>query len=133
MAGMTQKRNSGSVIAATVVATGTHALIPLFWFFCAIFIMPRYYSHFAEQGIDELPSGTALLFTLSRFMAVHGLIFLFVLALALAADGAVHYSLLRVSKAMAAKLWSFAIVIAQILLSLMFYLPLRSSVESMAS
>ncbi|UCE49930.1 MAG: hypothetical protein JSW47_07195 [Phycisphaerales bacterium] len=133
MAGMVQKRNSGSLIASTVVATATHAGIPLFWLFCSMCIMPRYYAELASMGNDELPEGVRLVFTFSRFMAEHSLVYLFLIGLLLAADGTIHYSLLRVSKAMIARLWSLGIVIAQILLSLYLYLPLRSTAESMAA
>jgi hypothetical protein len=133
VADVAQKRNSGSVMASTVVATGTHALIPVFWLFSALFIMPRYHVQIAELGIEELPGRVDFLFAGSQFMAVHSFVFLFLVVITLAADGAVYYLLLRSSKAMAARLWSLSIVIAEITISLLLYLPLRSAVESMAS
>lgn len=127
---MTQKRNSGSLMASTVAATATHACIPVFWLFCSLFIMPRYYSEIESRGIEELPEGVNFLLTFSHFMAKNSVVYLVLVGLLLAIDGAVHYSLLRVSKAIAARLWSFGIVIIQISISLFLYLPLRSTVES---
>lgn len=133
MAGMDQKRNSSGVMASTVVAAGTHALIPIFWLFSSLFVVPRYHAQVAELGIEDLPARVDFLFAASQFMATRSFLFMFLLALFLAADGAVHYGLSRLSNAAAARLWSLGIVIAQITLSLFLYLPLRSAVESMAS
>lgn len=131
MAGMAQELNLRKTMMSTVAATATHALIPLFWLFSAVFIMPRYS---ATMGLDNgaLRDTMPVLFPFSVFMVKHCFVYLFLVALMLAGDGAVHYSLLHVSKAIAARLWSLGIVIVEIAISLLLYLPLRDAVENMA-
>ncbi|MHC4073577.1 MAG: hypothetical protein ACYSWW_06525 [Planctomycetota bacterium] len=131
MASVAQERSFGKTIVSTVAATATHALIPVFWLFCSLFIMPRYYA-MMDFDIEDLRDTMPALFTFSQFLGSHSLVYLFLVALMLAADGAVHYSLLRASKAMAARLWSLGIVIVEIAISLLLYLPLRHTVANMA-
>jgi hypothetical protein len=128
---MDQERSFVKTIVSTVAATATHALIPVFWLLCSVFIMPRYY---ATVGLDveSLRDTMPALFTFSQFMGRHSFVYLFLVVLMLAADGAVHYSLLRASKAMTARLWSFGIVITEIAISLLLYLPLRHVVANLA-
>lgn len=131
MASVAQERSFGKTMVSTVAATVTHALIPLFWLCCSLFIMPRYYAMMGfsiEQLRDTMPA----LFAFTKFMGNHSFVYLFLVALLLAADGTIHYSLLRASKAMAARLWSLGIVIVEIAISLLLYLPLRHTVANMA-
>lgn len=105
MVGTARERNLDKTIVSTVFATATHALIPLFWLFCTAYIMPRYYSQIPSL-VEDVSGKIGVLFPFSVFMVKHCFVYLFLVALMLAADGAVHYSLLRASKAMAARLWS---------------------------
>ncbi|MHC4120172.1 MAG: hypothetical protein ACYSWO_21985 [Planctomycetota bacterium] len=118
------------MIVATIVPTATHAAIPLFWLFCSMIIMPRYFS-LANINVEDIRGQLPVLFAFTRFMTAHTIIYLIVVALMLVADAAVHLSLLRASKIMAARIWSFAIAIVEIAISLLLYLPLRHHVASM--
>lgn len=127
MLGMAQERSFSSAFVATIVPTATHAAIPLFWLFCSILIMPRYFT-LADINGEDLREELPVLVAFTQFMTRRTTVYLIVVALILIADAAVHLSLLRASKVMAARIWFFAIAITEITICLVLYLPLRDVV-----
>lgn len=130
MSGMVQERSFSSALVATIVPTATHAAIPFFWLFCSMLIMPRYFA-FADVNGEDIREQLPVLFALTQFMTRHTIVYLIIVALMLIADAAVHLSLLRASKVMAARIWSFTVALIEIVISLFLYLPLRHVVASM--
>ena len=121
-----QKSYPDRRLGATVPVVAIHALIPLFWLFCAMFVMPRFAYAFAQVDV-EMP----ILFSWSVFMCRYWLVYLFVLISILIADGAIHHSLLRISNQTVAGLWLAGVVIIEAAISLLLYLPLANAVMRM--
>ena len=130
MVDITQERMSGNMVVSTVVAAVTHGIIPLFWLFCSVLIVPRYVA-MSNLSMEDIRKTLPVLFAFSHFMASHYVTYLTILALVLAADAVVHYSLLRASRGVSARLWSFGIAIIEVAISLLLYLPLRHAVATM--
>lgn len=130
MLGMAQQRSFSSALVATIVPTATHAAIPLFWLFCSMLILPRYVA-FADINGEDIREKMPVLFTFSHFMTSHTCVYLLIVALMLIADATVYLSLLRASKTIAARIWSFAIASVEIAICLFLYLPLRHLVANM--
>ena len=129
MVDMAQERNSMNLLASTVVAAVTHGIIPLFWFFCSILIVPRYVA-MAGLSMEDLREVTPVLIAFSHFTATHHVAYLCIVTAILIADGLVHYSLLRASRTVSARLWSFGIAIIEVVISLLLYVPLRHAVAT---
>ena len=121
-----QKSYPDRRLGATVPVVAIHALIPLFWLFCAMFVMPRFAYAFAQVDV-EMP----ILFNWSVFMCRHWFVYLFVLISILIADGAIHHSLLRISNRTVAGFWLTGIVIIEAAISLLLFLPLAKAVMTM--
>lgn len=127
---MAPERNSSSLVLSTVVAAVTHGIIPLFWLFCSVLIVPRYVA-ISNLSMENVREAVPVLVAFSHFMARHYVVYLAVLVLILIADGVVHYSLLRASMGVSARLWSYGIAIIEVAISLFLYLPLRNAVATM--
>jgi len=136
MGSNTQERDAGKMIGSTVLGVVTHAVLPLVWFVLAAFIVPKFANVFAQLDA-ELSGLTVAAIKFSGFIGRYWFLYLPILALMLAADGAIYYSLLRQPKKTAVRLWSGGILLTQGALTLLgviaLYLPVMRAVTSIES
>ena len=125
----TQDRDAGEKIRSMVLTTVIHAFIPFFWIAFAVFIVPRFVAGFAEAGV-EMPPMTVVVISFSSFIMRYWFVYIFIMALILVADGAVYFSLLRLSGKTPASLWSIMVMLVEGVFTVFFiialFLPLLS-------
>ena len=128
----TKDRDVGGKIRSMVLTTVIHAFIPFFWIVFAVFIVPKFLVGFAESGV-EMPAMTVVVINFSAFISRYWFVYLFILALILAADGAVYFSLLRSSGKTPANLWSIVVMLVEGVFTVLFiialWLPLVSIIK----
>ena len=129
----TKDRDVGGKIRSMVLTTVIHAFIPFFWIVFAVFIVPKFLVGFAESGV-EMPAMTVVVINFSAFISRYWFVYLFILALILAADGAVYFSLLRSSGKTPANLWSIVVMLVEGIFTVSFiialWLPLMNIITS---
>lgn len=108
----TQYQDASGKIRSMVLTTVIHAFIPFFWIIFAVFIVPRFVSGFAEARV-EMPPMTVVVISFSSFIMRYWFVYLFILALILAADGAVYFSLLSSTGKTPASLWSIVVMLVE--------------------
>ncbi len=119
----TKDRDVGGKIRSMVLTTVIHAFIPFFWIVFAVFIVPKFLVGFAESGV-EMPAMTVVVINFSEFISRYWFVYLFILALILAADGAVYFSLLRSSGKTPANLWSIVVMLVEGVFTVFFIIAL---------
>lgn len=131
-----QERDACKMIGSTILGVVTHAMLPLAWFVLAVFTVPKSHVIFNQLGA-ELPKLTIAAIKFSDFICRSWFLYLPILALMLAADGAIYYSLLRLPKRTAVYLWSGGILLTQGALTLLgviaLYLPVMRTMTSIES
>ncbi len=89
-----------------------HGLIPIAWIIGAAFVIPRFRTMFGEMG-SELPPMTASLLKISSIVSNHWVIYLFIMAVVLAADAAICTLILSRSSRTVLRIWSALVLVTQ--------------------